>query len=92
MGNRLSVLTAVAPERNQYLALAAASVAAARSAVQMMGWDLEWVVVVDGPPEIPVPAGVDQLRLSARRGVACARNTAQAMSTGSWVDALGRRR
>ncbi len=86
MEKSLSVLTAVAPDRAEFLTDAAASVAAARPALQIVGWALEWIVVVDGPPEIPVPVGADELvMLSAGRGVACARNAAQSLASGSWV-------
>lgn len=86
MDKTLSVLTPVAPDRSQFLSDAAASVVAARPALRSVGWDLEWVVVIDGPSKVPAPVGADELvTLSARRGVSCARNTAQSIANGSWV-------
>lgn len=81
----LSLITAALPSRVDYFAETASSVAAARDLVGSP-WSLQWIVVVDGPGSVEMPAGVDQLCvLAERRGVAATRNVGLAVATGDWI-------
>ena len=85
---RVSLLTAVHPPSSTHLAATATSVAAARRTLAGAGHDLEWVVAIDGPGEVPpidAAPGVRVLRRPMNGGASAARNTALAASSGEMV-------
>lgn len=82
----LTVLTAVLPGRSAHLEATAASIAATREELAGTGRYLEWLIVIDGPGEIPTfPDAEKVVRLSQRRGVSVARNMALAHTDATWV-------
>jgi hypothetical protein len=67
---RVSVITACLPKAADYLHEAATSIEKARDEI-----DLEWILVLDGPTDEPIPGKPDQLIVMPRqRGVSVARN------------------
>ena len=87
----LSLVTAVHPPRSEHLADTADSVAAAHQLLTSAGHQLEWVVVIDGPgdvPDISGTPGVVEVRRSLGGGVSAARNTGLARASGSHVMSL----
>jgi glycosyltransferase involved in cell wall biosynthesis len=85
---RVSLLTAVHPPRSTHLPATATSVAAARRVLAGSGHDLEWVVAIDGPGEVPridAGPGVRIVRRPMNGGASAARNTALAAAAGEMV-------
>lgn len=82
----LSVLTPVLPERSRYLPEAAASVDVVRKVASALGWQLDWVVVIDGPGDVwSLEVDAHTIRLPARAGVAAARNIGLSIASGDFV-------
>lgn len=81
---RFSVLTACLPDRSQHLAEAADSVERARKAIAPLC--LEWIIALDGPGAITVPASANTVvQLASRGGISVARNTALARAGGDLI-------
>lgn len=79
----LSILTPVLPGRDRYLPETARCIAAEREAIS---WDLEWVVIIDGPGDVTLPDDVDQvITLPLHSGIAAARNVGLARARGDWI-------
>ncbi|AZI56805.1 glycosyltransferase [Nakamurella antarctica] len=84
---QFSVLTACLPERSVYLNEAAASVARARELVSPN--ELEWIIAVDGPGDLPdVTAQARVVRIERRSGISAARNAALAFARGDLIAPL----
>lgn len=84
----LTVVTPVWPPHAGWLGDVAASVAEARdAAAAAVGWQLWWVVAVDGPGDVEVPAvaGAEVVRCARRGGAAAARNRALLAAADGWV-------
>ncbi|MGB3673671.1 MAG: glycosyltransferase, partial [Candidatus Nanopelagicales bacterium] len=86
----LSLLTAVHPDRDEYLSDTAASVAATKTAAARIGWTVDWIVVFDGPTNrTPALPTADLVKVQPHhRGVSAARNVAHRYATGDWVTPL----
>lgn len=89
---RISIITAVLPSHADFLDQAAKSVeetAAELFARHAWNWQLEWVVVVDGPGALDVPVLTEvpsiTQRSSSREGATAARNRALAVARGDWI-------
>jgi hypothetical protein len=86
MPPNLAVLTAVLPGRSAHLEATAASIAATREKLARTGRHLEWLIVIDGPGQVPTfPDAENVVCLSQRRGVSVARNIALAHAKAPWV-------
>jgi len=81
----LSLITPVLPGRDRYLAETAASVRAERDDLAD-NWELEWVLVIDGPGEVAIPDGVSRvIELPLHSGIAAARNIGLVHAAGEWI-------
>ena len=82
----MTALTAVLPERAQYISETACSIQRAKTVVQQAGWTLNWIVVIDGPGEVASQYLTDQVvRLPARQGISAARNVGLSKAESHWV-------
>ena len=85
----LSLITAVLPSMAQHIGETDASVGAAKELFQGSDWQLEWIVTVDGPGDMPVLPNADLVQtLPKKSGVSAARNYALASVTGEWIAPL----
>lgn len=82
-GPKVSVVTAVAPDRDDHVAEAAASIRYARTKIA-----LQWVVVWDGGAQGALPGADVVLEGRAGSGVACTRNVALAALAAPYVTVL----
>lgn len=86
--SHLAVLTPVLPAKSSFLTEAATSITEAREAVRDAGWTFEWILVGDGPGELPEEAvRVADLVVSLPQhvGISAARNCALARARNGWI-------
>jgi glycosyltransferase involved in cell wall biosynthesis len=89
--HHVDLITAVAPHSSEHLSETIESVQVASWVAEQMGWTLNWLVAIDGPGEVSVPAGdfVRVQRLPVARGASVARNYALTQATAEgWVLSL----
>ncbi len=84
----LSILTAAYPPTAEHLVDTAKSVGRLQRLARTAGEQVEWIVVVDGPGDVPPLAEYADVRIihaPMRGGTSAARNYALAHSTGKWI-------
>ena len=84
---KISILTPVGPGKDHWLGEAADSVDGARQMATRIGYEVEWVLCLDGTDvSRRLRARPDRVViLGGNRGLPSARNAALAASTGTWV-------
>ncbi len=76
----LSLITAVLPEKAKFFSQLDTSIGNLKK-----NFDIEWVVVIDGPDKVPVLNADTVVQLSFHNGIAQARNIGLLKSTGSYI-------